>query len=104
MSLEIGIPSRFGLTKSSNQVGSHYHFFEVNKYLYFNRENAYGRRLDVPAGTSVRFEPGSKKLINLVEYSGKRYMSGFNSLVEGLLDDVQVKENAMKNLEKFLGE
>jgi len=86
------------------QVGSHYHFFEVNKYIFFNRVEAYGKRLDVPAGTSVRFEPGSKKLINLVDYIGKRYMSGFNSLVEGSLDDEKVKINAMKNLEKFLGE
>jgi urease subunit gamma/beta len=86
------------------QVGSHYHFFEVNKYLDFNRVEAYGKRLDIPAGTSVRFEPGSKKVINLVEYSGNRYMSGFNALVEGNLDDEKIKTNAMKNLEKFLGE
>ncbi|WP_419764320.1 MAG: urease subunit gamma [Arcobacter sp.] len=85
------------------QIGSHYHFFEVNKELDFNRNEAYGKRLDVPAGTSVRFEPGSSKEINLIEFSGKRYMSGFNGLVEGFLDDVSTKENAMKNLEKFLG-
>ncbi len=85
------------------QIGSHYHFFEVNKELAFDRAQAYGKRLDVPAGTSVRFEPGSIKEINLIEFSGKRYMSGFNGLVEGFLDDVPTKENAMKNLEKFLG-
>lgn len=85
------------------QIGSHYHFFEVNKELDFNRSEAYGKRLDVPAGTSVRFEPGSSKEINLIDFSGKRYMSGFNGLVEGFLDDVSTKENAMKNLEKFLG-
>ncbi|ADG92732.1 urease, gamma subunit [Arcobacter nitrofigilis DSM 7299] len=85
------------------QIGSHYHFFEVNKELAFDRAQAYGKRLDVPAGTSVRFEPGSTKEINLIEFSGKRYMSGFNGLVEGFLDDVPTKENAMKNLEKFLG-
>jgi urease subunit gamma/beta len=85
------------------QIGSHYHFFEVNKELDFNRADAYGKRLDVPAGTSVRFEPGSSKEITLVSYTGKRYMSGFNGLVEGFLDDVSTKENAMKNLEKFLG-
>jgi len=85
------------------QIGSHYHFFEVNKELAFDRAQAYGKRLDVPAGTSVRFEPGSIKEINLIDFSGKRYMSGFNGLVEGFLDDVSTKENAMKNLEKFLG-
>jgi urease subunit gamma/beta len=85
------------------QIGSHYHFFEVNKELDFNRVDAYGKRLDIPAGTSVRFEPGSSKKITLVEFSGKRYMSGFNGLVEGFLDDASTKENAMKNLEKFLG-
>lgn len=85
------------------QIGSHYHFFEVNKDLSFDRASAYGKRLDVPAGTSVRFEPGSKKSINLIEFTGKRYMSGFNGLVEGFLDDVSTKEKAMKNLEQFLG-
>lgn len=86
------------------QIGSHYHFFEVNKYLSFNRVEAYGKRLDIAAGTSVRFEPGSKKLVSLLEYSGERYMSGFNGLVEGNLDDENTKQNAMKNLEKFLEE
>jgi len=86
------------------QIGSHYHFFEVNNNLDFNRIDAYGKRLDISAGTSVRFEPGSKKAINLVEYSGNRYMSGFNGLVEGNLDDELTKEKAMKNLEKFLEE
>jgi urease subunit gamma/beta len=85
------------------QIGSHYHFFEVNKELVFNRAQAYGKRLDIPAGTSVRFEPGSSKEINLVDYSGKRYMSGFNGLVEGFLDDEFTKANAMQNLNKFLG-
>jgi urease subunit gamma/beta len=85
------------------QIGSHYHFFEVNKELDFPRTQAYGKRLDIPAGTSVRFEPGSSKEINLIDFSGKRYMSGFNGLVEGFLDDELTKENAMKNLTKFLG-
>jgi urease subunit gamma/beta len=85
------------------QIGSHYHFFEVNKELDFPRTQAYGKRLDIPAGTSVRFEPGSSKEIHLIDFSGKRYMSGFNGLVEGFLDDELTKENAMKNLTKFLG-
>ena len=86
------------------QVGSHYHFFEVNANLNFNREKAYGKRLDVAGGTSVRFEPGSKKEVNLVVFTGKRYMSGFNALVEGNLDDESTKQKAMQNLAVFLGE
>jgi urease subunit gamma/beta len=86
------------------QIGSHYHFFEVNSALDFQRSQAYGKRLDIPAGTSVRFEPGSSKKVNLIPYSGKRYMSGFNALVEGFLDDEATKEKAMQNLAKFLGE
>lgn len=85
------------------QIGSHYHFFEVNKELEFDRNLAYGKRLDIPAGTSVRFEPGSSKQIQLIDFSGKRYMSGFNGLVEGYLDDAVTKENAMKKLATFLG-
>jgi len=85
------------------QVGSHYHFFETNAALNFDRVSAYGMRLNIPSGTSVRFEPGSSKEVSLVQYTGKRYISGFNGLVEGFLDDVTTKENAMKNLENFLG-
>lgn len=86
------------------QIGSHYHFFEVNKELNFNRKLSYGKRLNIPAGTSVRFEPGSSKEISLVDFTGKRYISGFNALVEGALDDEKTKEQAMKNLDKFLGD
>ncbi|MCR1816617.1 urease subunit gamma [Aliarcobacter butzleri] len=86
------------------QVGSHYHFFEVNKELSFERVKAYGKRIDIPAGTSVRFEPGSKKSVNLIDFSGRRYVSGFNSLVEGFLDDEDTKAKAIQNLSKFLGE
>jgi urease subunit gamma/beta len=85
------------------QVGSHYHFFETNAGLNFDRKLAYGKRLNIPAGTSVRFEPGSSKEISLVEFSGERYISGFNGLVEGYLDDESTKANAMQNLENFLG-
>ena len=86
------------------QIGSHYHFFEVNSALAFDRNQAYGKRLDVAAGTSVRFEPGSIKKINLIDFAGRRYMSGFNGLVEGFLDDVNVKAKAMQNLKLFLGD
>ena len=85
------------------QIGSHYHFFEVNSALAFDRIQAYGKRLDVAAGTSVRFKPGSIKNINLIDFGGRRYVSGFNGLVEGFLDDVNVKAKAMENLNKFLG-
>jgi urease subunit gamma/beta len=86
------------------QVGSHYHFFEANKALYFDREKAYGQRLNIPAGTSVRFEPGSQKHIEVIAFKGKRYISGFNGLVEGYLDDATTQQTAMKNLALFLGE
>ena len=86
------------------QIGSHYHFFEVNSALAFDRNQAYGKRLDVAAGTSVRFEPGSIKKINLIDFAGRRYMSGFNGLVEGFLDDENVKAKAMQNLKLFLGD
>ena len=85
------------------QIGSHYHFFEVNSALSFDRNQAYGKRLDIAAGTSVRFEPGSIKSINLIDFGGQRYMSGFNGLVEGFLDDENVKAKAIQNLNKFLG-
>jgi len=84
------------------QVGSHYHFFEVNASLDFNRKKAYGKRLNIPSGTSVRFEPGSSKKVSLVEFTGERYISGFNGLVEGFLDKKKTKEKAMKRLDKFL--
>ena len=68
------------------QVGSHYHFFEANKSLIFNRELTLGMRLDIPAGTAVRFEPGDTTEVKLVPYSGLRNVYGFNSLVNGSLD------------------
>lgn len=68
------------------QVGSHYHFFEVNKALSFDREKSYGMRLNVAAGTGVRFEPGEEKEIELTEYGGRRVVHGFHGLVGGALD------------------
>lgn len=62
------------------QVGSHFHFFEVNKFLEFPRESAYGMRLDIPSGTAVRFEPGDEKEVELVEIGGKRRFCGLNGL------------------------
>jgi urease beta subunit len=68
------------------QVGSHYHFFEVNKALEFDREAAYGMRLNIAAGTSVRFEPGDEKEVGLVDFAGARIIYGHNGLVNGELD------------------
>ena len=72
------------------QVGSHYHFFEVNPALEFDREKAYGKRLDIPAGAAVRFEPGDEKEVQLVEYSGKRRIFGFHGEVNGPIDEARV--------------
>ena len=68
------------------QVGSHYHFFEANDALIFDREPTFGMRLDIPAGTAIRFEPGDTTDVKLVPYSGSRNVFGFNSLVNGSLD------------------
>ena len=77
------------------QVGSHCHFFEANRALRFDREKAYGFRLQVPAGTAVRFEPGEDKRVTLVSIGGNRVAYGINGLVNGRLDDQTVKAKAM---------
>ncbi|MEO5864486.1 MAG: urease subunit beta [Nitrospiraceae bacterium] len=77
------------------QVGSHCHFFEANRALRFDREKAYGFRLQVPAGTAVRFEPGEDKRVTLVSVGGNRVAYGINGLVNGRLDDPTVKANAL---------
>ena len=68
------------------QVGSHYHFFETNKALVFTREITLGMRLDIPAGTAIRFEPGDTTEVKLISYSGYRNAFGFNALINGPLD------------------
>ncbi|TAD77135.1 MAG: urease subunit beta [Oscillatoriales cyanobacterium] len=68
------------------QVGSHFHFFEVNESLVFDRAAARGTHLDIPSGTAVRFEPGDQKTVTLVPFAGTREIYGFNALVEGGLD------------------
>lgn len=65
------------------QVGSHFHFFEVNRALDFPRQQAYGMRLDIPAGTAVRFEPGEQKPVQLVELGGAKLSYGLNGLTKG---------------------
>ncbi|HEX3500183.1 MAG TPA: urease subunit beta [Stellaceae bacterium] len=67
------------------QVGSHYHFFETNRALAFDRDKARGCRLDIPAGTAVRFEPGQTREVRLVAYAGARRVFGFNGKINGAL-------------------
>lgn len=67
------------------QIGSHYHFYEVNAALRFDRESTKGMRLDIPAGTAVRFEPGDEKQVQLVALAGSREIYGFNAQIEGRL-------------------
>ena len=69
------------------QVGSHYHFYETNSALEFDREAARGFRLNIPAGTAVRFEPGQTREVQLVAFVGSRYVYGFNAKVMGPLED-----------------
>jgi urease subunit gamma/beta len=66
------------------QVGSHFHFFEANKALRFERAQAFGMRLDIPAGTAARFEPGDEKVVTLVELAGTREVHGLNALTDGV--------------------
>jgi urease beta subunit len=77
------------------QIGSHFHFFEVNRKLSFDREKAFGMRLDIPAGTAVRFEPGEENDVNLVEFGGKKKITGFNNLVNGSTKSVKNKSQAI---------
>jgi urease beta subunit len=72
------------------QVGSHFHFFEANKALRFDRAAAFGMRLNVPAGTAVRFEPGDEKKVTLVALGGARLAHGLNRLTEGATDDASL--------------
>jgi len=69
------------------QVGSHCHFFEVNRALLFEREDSYGKRLNIPSGTAVRFEPGQKQTVEIIPFAGSGIVYGFNALVQGRLAD-----------------
>jgi urease subunit beta len=80
------------------QVGSHTHFFEVNKALSFLRTKSYGYHLNIPAGTSIRFEPGQTKQVELTEYGGRRIVYGFSGLVNGKLSEK--REQAFKKAKK----
>jgi urease subunit beta len=78
------------------QVGSHFHFFEVNTALRFDRAPARGMRLDIPAGTAVRFEPGDERSVTLVPFAGTREVYGFNAAVNGALDKARKKSGRKK--------
>ena len=78
------------------QVGSHYHFVETNAALRFDRAAAYGKRLDIPAGTAVRFEPGDTKTVNLVEIAGNRIIRGGNNLADGPVSDDNGRETLLR--------
>src|SRR3989442_13698754 len=85
------------------QVGSHFHFFEVNRQLVFDRERAYGMRLNILAGTAVRFEPGDTRVVELVALGGQRIVYGLNGLVDGRLDDEQTRSRALAVARAFAG-
>ena len=78
------------------QVGSHFHFFEANRLLDFDRRAAFGMRLDMPAGTAARFEPGDEKEGALVAFAGARAVMGLNGLTEGALDSDAAREGALE--------
>ena len=82
------------------QVGSHFHFCEVNRYLKFDREKAYGMRLNIAAGTAVRFEPGEEKEVELTEFGGNKKVVGFNNLVDGAINPATFKTAIDKSLKE----
>ena len=103
--LNEGRPS-FALTVANTgdrpvQVGSHFHFFEVNKCLEFDRRKSFGKRLDIPSGTAVRFEPGEEKEIVLTEFGGNREVYGLNGLTSGSLQDSNVFKSAVEKAAKL---
>ncbi|AHF99243.1 urease subunit beta [Halostagnicola larsenii XH-48] len=83
------------------QVGSHFHFFEANPGLSFDRTEAYGFRLNIPAGTAIRFEPGCEREVDLVAIGGDRIVHGMGGLVNGPLDDEDVRERALERAASY---
>ncbi|MDJ1430483.1 urease subunit beta [Halostagnicola sp. A-GB9-2] len=81
------------------QVGSHFHFFEANPGLLFDRNEAYGYRLNIPAGTAIRFEPGCERAVDLVAIGGDRIVHGMGGLVNGPLDDAEIRRRALERAE-----
>ena len=82
------------------QIGSHFHFFEVNKELEFDRAKTFGMRLNIPAGTAVRFEPGEEKEVEVVEFGGDKKIFGFNNLVDGDINEKNKKLALAKAADK----
>lgn len=87
-----------GHRTNEEQVGSHYHFIETNPQLQFDRVRAHGYRLDIPAGTSVRFEPGDTKTVTLVQISGNQVIKGGNRIASGFIEDLSIAEKIVENL------
>jgi urease subunit beta len=83
------------------QIGSHTHFFEINRALDFPREKSFGYRLNIPAGTSIRFEPGDSKDVELCELGGKRVCFGFNALTMGSLNSQVIKNSAIEKAKRL---
>ncbi len=83
------------------QVGSHFHFFETNRALEFDRKKSFGMRLNIPSGTSVRFEPGDEKTVELVQLGGKRVVMGQNSLINGSTAAKGALEIALEKAKKL---
>jgi urease beta subunit len=83
------------------QVGSHYHLFEANRALRFDRAAAFGRRLAIPAGAAVRFEPGEMRRVGAVPYGGARVVRGFLGVVDGPLDAPGAREKALARLREL---
>jgi urease subunit beta len=95
---------RVAVTNSGDrpiQVGSHCHFFETNRALRFDRRSSYGMRLNIAAGTAVRFEPGDSREVELVAMGGTRVVVGINGLVDGALDDEQTRTAALAKIAAF---
>lgn len=82
------------------QIGSHCHFFEVNRQMAFDRAAAFGMRLNVPSGNAVRFEPGEVKVVELVELGGNKRVIGINNLAQGITTDPAVKEKALEKAQQ----
>jgi len=80
------------------QVGSHFHFFEANRALSFDRDKAFGRHLNIPSGTAVRFEPGDTKEVDLVEYGGGQRIYGFGGLLNGSVRSRDAHREALKRM------
>lgn len=82
------------------QVGSHFHFFEINKQMEFDRKRSFGMRLNIPAGTAVRFEPGEENEVELVTFGGNKIITGFNNLTNGRLSSRETRSKA--NIKSYL--